>query len=208
MECLNIFLLGTPGCGKSEIFRRLNKRLAEEGMASQVQRVDDFPKLWNIFQTDTEEKRSRKTDDGGYKVTDPTVWNDILKELNSDILELQQECDVLFIEFSRPNYLESIADNFSDEILQNGLALYIYAPFDVCWQRNVKRHEEALEEGQDDHLVSREEMEETYAEDDHKELDEGLDMPVHIVDNSVNDLSQLDEQIEQIVEKIKQNFDL
>ncbi len=206
MDCLNVFLLGTPGCGKSEIFRRLDDRFHEEGMAETIQRVDDFPKLWNLFQEDTERERSRETDDGGYKVTDPTVWDDILKELNEDVEDLQKECDVLFIEFSRPNYVHSISENFSDLVLDSSMAIYIYAPFDVCWERNVKRHEEALAEGDDDHLVSRDEMEETYATDDHEELDEKLDLPVHIVDNSVNDLSRLDSQIDEVMEHIKNEF--
>ncbi len=208
MDCLNIFLLGTPGCGKSEIFRRLNERFHEEGIADKVQRVDDFPKLWELFQEDTDRERSRCTDDGGYKVTDPTVWDDILKELNEDVLDLQEKCDVLFIEFSRPNYVESIQNNFSSEILDSGVGLYIYAPFDVCWERNVKRHEEALAEGDDDHLVSRDEMEETYGEDDHEDLKDQLEMPVIIVDNSVNDLSRLEEEIDSAMEKMKSKPDL
>lgn len=204
MDCLNIFLLGTPGCGKSEIFRRLNSKFQEENLAEVIKRVDDFPKLWELFQNDTERERSRETDDGGYKVTDPTVWDDILKELNEDILDLQDECDVLFIEFSRPDYVDSIKNNFSSKILESGLALYIYAPFDVCWERNVKRHEEALAEGDDDHLVSRDEMEETYGEDDHEDLEAELEMPVLIVDNSVDDLSHLDDQIDDVMGTIRE----
>ncbi len=206
MECLNVFLLGTPGCGKSEVYRRISKRMDQEDIAHKFERVDDFPKLWEIFQTDTDRQRSRETDDGGFKVTDPTVWDDILKELNKDILDKQENDKVLFIEFSRPNYVESIKENFSDEIKEQGMAVYIYAPFDVCWDRNVARHEQALAEGDDDHLVSRDEMEETYGSDDHDQLEDELDMPVVIVDNATNNFDKLDAEIEEVIEEIKKNF--
>ena len=47
--------------------------------------------------------RCRKTDDGGYKVTDDTVWHDILKEVDADVVEMlkKEDADTLtFIEFS------------------------------------------------------------------------------------------------------------
>ena len=86
---MNIFLLGVPGCGKSELFRRLTKKLEGKGLFSKFPRVDDFPKLWAIFMEDQKSQkweRCRPTEDGGYKVTDDTVWDDILKEVNKDVL--------------------------------------------------------------------------------------------------------------------------
>ena len=206
MNCLNVFLLGTPGCGKSEVYRRISSRLEEEDIAHEFERVDDFPILWNLFQEDTERERSRKTEDGGFKVTDPTVWDDILKQLNKQIKDKQAPDKVLFIEFSRPNYVDSIQKNFDDEILSSAMAVYIWAPFDVCWERNVQRHEEAVAEGDDDHLVSREEMEETYGSDDHDQLKEELELPVVIVDNESDSFDELDEEVERVLEAIKKNF--
>ncbi|MGM0442319.1 MAG: hypothetical protein ACQEQC_07860, partial [Elusimicrobiota bacterium] len=114
-----IFLLGMPGCGKSEVYRRLTARLENDGLYKSFPRIDDFPKLWKIFKEDEKTgkwERSRPTDDGGYKVTDETVWNDILKEVNKDVLKMQESADedtIIFVEFSRPNYLHSIKENFS-----------------------------------------------------------------------------------------------
>ncbi|MBN2408019.1 MAG: hypothetical protein JXJ19_10030 [Elusimicrobia bacterium] len=171
-----VFLLGIPGCGKSEVYRRLTGKLRESGLFSSFPRVDDFPKLWDIFMKDRESgewKRSRPTDDGGYKVIDDSVWDDILVEVNRDVTEMinnQSQDTLIFVEFSRPNYVHSISANFSGEILGRAAIVYLDVPFDTCWERNVRRHEKALEAGTDDHLVSREEMEKTYGSDDKGDL--------------------------------------
>jgi len=208
-----VFLMGVPGCGKSAFYKRFIKRLEEEGLFKEFVRVDDFPKLWSIFMEDQNSgqwKRCRPTEDGGYKVTDDTVWDDILKEVNKDVLKLLQEKPdntMIFIEFSRPNYVHSINNNFSEEILQNAFGVYMDVPFEVCWERNVRRHRKALEAGTDDHLVSREEMEETYGSDDKDDLNDGLAFPVYFIypdSQKEDDFTKLDEGIEMILGKLKE----
>jgi len=207
-----VFLLGTPGCGKSAFYRRLIRRFEEEGMYSEFPRIDDFPKLWDIFMQDEKSgkwERCRKTDDGGYKVIDQTVWDDILKEVNKDLAALKAKSSndsVIFVEFSRPNYVHSIMNNFSDDILEDAIAVYMDVPFEICWQRNVRRHEQALESGSDDHLVSREEMEKTYGSDDKDKLEVKLPFPVVFVypDSPVpDDFTKLDEGIERTIKVLK-----
>lgn len=208
-----VFLLGTPGCGKSAFYRRLIKRFEEENMYSEFPRLDDFPKLWDIFMQDEKSGdwlRCRPTEDGGYKVTDPSVWDDILKEVNKDLSELKAKSSdksIVFLEFSRPNYVHSITENFSEDILKDAIAVYMDVPFEICWQRNVRRHEKALEAGSDDHLVSREEMEKTYGSDDKDNLEEGLPFPVVYVypDSPVpDDFTKLDEGIEETIRVLKE----
>ncbi|OQA92102.1 MAG: hypothetical protein BWY26_00493 [Elusimicrobia bacterium ADurb.Bin231] len=205
MKALNVFLLGRPGCGKSEIFRRLTTKLKTEGMYNDFIRVDDFPKLWAIFQKDDttgEWKHCRRTSDGGYKVTDNGIWNEILKQVNDDVLKLQKEDRVVFIEFSRPNYVESMA-NFSDTIINNSVVIYIDCSFETCWSRNVARHEAALAKGTDDHLVSREEMEKTYLNDDKDALLKSLKVPVIVVDTDTPGTDHLIPKMEKISAEIK-----
>ncbi|MDA3793203.1 MAG: AAA family ATPase [Elusimicrobia bacterium] len=208
-----VFMLGTPGCGKSEIYRRLTKRLKEDGLYSDFNRVDDFPKLWDIFMKDEESgkwNRSRPTDDGGYKVTDNTVWDDILKEVNSDVEKMNDESGedtLLFVEFSRPNYVHSIKNNFSGTVLEKALSIYLDVPFEVCWERNVRRHEQALEAGSDDHLVSRDEMEETYGSDDKEKLKDDLGIPVVFVSPDERDpdaTKKLTESVDKAYNAIKE----
>jgi shikimate kinase len=168
-ERKNIFLLGRPGCGKSELYRRFTQAFKDLGLARDFIRIDDFPKLWDIFSNDKSFKRCRPTEDGGYKVTDPEVWDDILKEVNTDVKKLSKPGRIIFIEFSRPNYVHSLK-NFDKTILDNSLIVYIDCSFETCWMRNVRRHKAALAAGMDNHLVSREEMEKTYLHDDRDSL--------------------------------------
>jgi hypothetical protein len=153
-------------------------------------------------------QRCRKTEDGGYKVTDDTVWDDILKEVNKDVMEMIEgglEKKLLFIEFSRPNYVHSITGNFSRKITESALAVYLDVPFEICWERNVRRHERAVSEGTDDHLVSREEMEETYGSDDKLDLQDGLPMPVVFIRNNTSDeddFAKMDEGVDMVMDMI------
>ena len=208
-----VFLLGVPGCGKSEFYRRLTKKLQKTGLYTEFPRVDDFPKLWQIFQTDEKTGkwlRCRKTEDGGYKVTDNSVWDDILKEVNKDVVKMKKsmppEKALIFIEFSRPDMVHSITANFSERVLDDSIAVYLDVPFDVCWARNVRRHEKAVAAGTDDHLVSREEMEKTYSSDDKNNLEKGLPLPVIFIKNDAvdeNDFTKLDAGVEKVYTEVK-----
>lgn len=206
-ECRNIFMLGRPGCGKSELYRRLTPRLKEKGLAQEFVRVDDFPKLWNIFINDKNFERCKPTEDRGYKVTDPKVWDDILREVNRDVKKLNKKGRVIFVEFSRPNYVHSL-ENFTKEILAKSLIVYIDCSFETCWKRNVRRHEAARAAGVDNHLVPREEMEETYLHDDKDELvrfGEESKIPIVVVDTDYEGMAHYKGIIEKITKAIR-NF--
>ncbi len=195
-------MLGRPGCGKSELHRRLTPRLKKEGFAQEFVRVDDFPKLWNIFVNDKNFKRCKPTEDGGYKVTDPKVWDDILKEVNRDVKKLDKKGRMIFIEFSRSNYVHSLK-NFDKGIIDKSLIVYIDCSFETCWRRNVRRHEATLAAGVDNHLVPREEMEETYLHDDRDDLlrfGKESKIPIVVVNTDYNGMAHY----KGIVEKITQ----
>ncbi len=201
-----VFMFGRPGCGKSAVYRELEKVLVEKKLAKTFERVDDFPKLWNKFITDDKlekegKKRiySRPTDDGGYKVTNNNVWNDILKDVNEDILKKNVgDGHIIFIEFSRSNYIEALS-NFSEKITKNSLVIYIDVNFEICWQRNVARHEAALAAGGDDHLVSRDEMEATYLNDDGAELVKSKQYKVVSINNEKSGVNHLQEQVSKVI---------
>lgn len=204
-ECRHIFLLGTPGCGKSELYRRLTPRLKEEGLAREFVRVDDFPKLWNIFVNDKNFKRCKPTKDGGYKVTDPKIWDDILREVNRDVKKLESVGRIIFIEFSRPNYVHSL-QNFAKGILDKSVIVYIDCSFETCWRRNVSRHKTALSAGLDNHLVSREEMEETYLHDDKDKLirfGEESKIPIVVVSTDYEGMGHYKGIIDRIIKTLK-----
>jgi len=197
----NVFLIGRPGCGKSVVFRIIEEQLRARGFKGELKRIDDFPLLKHIFDTDVEHKRHRPAPSGGLKVTDDTVWDDLAKGLGDQALKLQSPDRLLFIEFSRDNYIRAFK-NFSPKILKNSLIVYVDAPFDVCWERNARRVRE--EKGLDAHLVSREEMEKTYARDDHGDLPKHISAPVLVVKNDSDDLGRLREELRTVVEKLEE----
>jgi adenylate kinase family enzyme len=199
----NVFLIGRPGCGKSVVFRIIEEQLRAKGFKGELRRIDDFPLLKHIFDTDVEHKRHRPAPGGGLKVTDDTVWDDLAKGLNDQALKLQSPDRLLFIEFSRDNYIRAFK-NFSPRVLKNSLILYIDAPFDVCWERNARRVRK--EKGLDAHLVSREEMEKTYARDDHEDLPKHISTPVLEVKNDSDDLGRLREELRKVVGRLEKDF--
>lgn len=200
MSLPNVFLLGRPGCGKSVVYRILKEELRKEGYEEDLKRIDDFPLLQKIFEEDAEHERHRPTDNGGVKVTDDTVWDDLSEGLDERARELQSPARLLFIEFARDNYIRAF-EHFSPEVLKDSIALYIDCPFEICWERNVKRWKE--EEGVDAHLVSKEEMRKTYAEDDHEDLPGHMSVPVLLVKNDYSGLDKLREELQPVFEEVK-----
>lgn len=197
----NVFLIGRPGCGKSVAHRILEEELRARGYNGEFRRTDDFPFLKHIFDTDVEHKRHRPAPGGGVKVIDDRVWDDLARALNEEALRLQTPNRLLFIEFSRDNYVRAFK-HFSPKILQNSLVVYVDAPFDLCWERNARRARE--EKGFDAHLVSREEMEKTYARDDHEELPKHVNVPVLVVKNDSDDLGKLRGELQKVVQKLEE----
>lgn len=196
----NVFLIGIPGCGKSAVYRLLVELLRAEGFEGDLMRIDDFPVLKKIFESDKKYERHRPTPGGGLKITDDSVWDDLSRALNQQALKLQKPDRLLFIEFSRDNYVRAFK-HFDPKLLRDSLVVYIDCPWDLAWERNLRRVE--TEAGLDAHLVSREEMEKTYARDDHRELPEHLQAPMLIIRNDSDDLEVLRARLRRVVDKIK-----
>jgi len=192
-------LIGRPGCGKSVVYRILEEELQARGYEGEFKRADDFPFLKHIFDTDVEHKRHRPAPGGGVKITDDTVWDELSKALNQKALKLQSPSRLLFIEFSRNDYRRAFK-HFDSKLLRDSLVVYIDCPWNVCWERNVRRAK--MEKGLDAHLVSKEEMETTYKHDDHKELSKYIEAPVLVVRNDLNGFEKLREELKKVADKI------
>lgn len=211
MKYKYVFLLGRPGCGKSALYRELEKRILESGQAKTVERVDDFPKLWAKCQQDDvrekegqERRFTRRTDDGDYVVTKGDVldriFDDMLQEVNSDVLEIEKADHVIFLEFARSNYVQAI-QFFDKRILDDCIAIYMEVSFDICWARVVARNEAAIAKGGDDHMVPRKDMEQRYLVDDQDAFvqymqDNGI--PVSVVNNEADGEEHLKKQVERL----------
>ena len=204
-----VFLLGRPGSGKSAVYRMLGQRLREEGLASDITRIDDFPVLRELLDRDTKFKRHYRKE-GGFVVTDFTILDDVLGEINSKLKELEQSGRVTFVEFARARYANALK-NFDREVLDHSLILYIYCPFDVCVERNVRRFREARGKDIDEHIVPTDIMEHYYRYDDYEELclkseaelKRHAPVPLVVVRNDVEGMGQLERELEKVMDSLK-----
>ena len=211
MKYKYVFLLGRPGCGKSALYRELEKRILESGQAIMFERVDDFPKLWAAVERDDALEKEGKEriyferfNDGRTRLTNDDLFNVILKEVNSDVLKIDKPDHMIFIEFARSNYVEAV-QNFDRSILDHCIAIYMEVSFDICWARNVARHEAAIAQDGDDHLVPREDMERIYLHDDQDAFVRYMkdqNIPVAVVNNEADGVEHLKEQVEELFKNL------
>jgi len=204
-----VFLLGRPGCGKSAIYRTLSEKLTKSGIAEEVTRMDDFPVLKELLDRDTEFKRHYRKE-GGFVVTDFTILDDVLKEMNEKLKKETRPKKIIFVEFARDSYTSALK-NFEREVLDRALILYIYCPFDVCVRRNVRRFKESGGKSLDDHIAPTDIMERYYKRDDfeeiylrsEEELKSKAPAQLVVVRNDVDDMSHLEQELEKVMEKFK-----
>jgi len=161
-----VFLLGRPGCGKSVVYKILKEVIEKKGIAAP--RVDDFLTLKAILDKDTEFKR-HVLKDGGFAVTDFSVVDEALADLDKYVKKEKSDKKIIFIEFARDNYKHAF-ENFSKDLLDDSLILYLYSTFEECYKRNVARFEKAKKDGHDDHIVPLDLMKTYYRTDDYEQL--------------------------------------
>lgn len=211
MQYKYVFLLGRPGCGKSALYRELEERILESGQAITFERVDDFPKLWAAVERDDALEKEGKEriyferfNDGELSLINDDLFNVILKEVNSDVLQIDKPDHMIFLEFARSNYVEAV-QIFDRSILDNCIAIYMEVSFDICWARNLARHEAAIAEGGDDHLVPRAEMEKRYLYDDQDafvQYMQAQNIPVVVVNNEVDGKEHLKKQVKELFKNL------
>lgn len=161
-----IFLLGRPGCGKSAIYSILREELLKRSLAREVERIDDFPIILKLLDQDREFKRHYRKE-GGFVVTDFTILDDALREIDTELKKEAKPDKITFVEFARSNY-SSALKNFSRWVLDRSLLLYIYCPYEVCVARNVRRFKEG--KTIDNHIAPSDIMEKYYKKDEYEDL--------------------------------------
>ena len=172
-----VFLLGRPGCGKSVVYKIIREILEKKEIYSP--RVDDFLTLKEILAKDKEFKR-HILKDGGFAVTDWTVVDDAISDLCKLVKKEKADKKIIFIEFARDNYQHAF-ENFTKDVLDDSLILYIYSTFEECYKRNVARfkkkcspriHSGVSEANgcHDDHIVPLDLMKTYYKTDDYEQL--------------------------------------
>lgn len=203
-----IFLLGRPGCGKSVVYQLLADQIRREKLADEVMRLDDFPVLKEIAEQDKDFKKHVRSE-GGFTITDRSIYDDVLKEMGRRIKVLRRPGRLIFVEFSRSGYAQALK-NFDREVLDQSLIVYIYCPYEVCLERNIRRFREGAR-NLDEHIVPRDLMDKYYRYDDYEELflkseDElkkRAPAPVAVIRNDAEGLDKLKHEVEKIVQALK-----
>ncbi|MDO8734443.1 MAG: hypothetical protein Q7K21_04725 [Elusimicrobiota bacterium] len=161
-----VFLLGRPGCGKSVVYKIIKEILEKKEIYSP--RIDDFLTLKEILARDKEFKR-HILKDGGFAVTDWTVVDEALSDLCKLVQKEKADKKIIFIEFARDNYRHAF-ENFTKDVLNDSLILYLYSTFEECYKRNVARFQKAKKDGHDDHIVPLDLMKTYYKTDDYEQV--------------------------------------
>lgn len=157
-----LFLLGRPGCGKSYLYNNVFVPAVMKKGVREVERLDDYPVLKDLLDRDVEFKRHIRKD-GGFQVTDWTIVDDVLKEMDTIIRKKEQPGKIIMVEFARDNYLKAL-ENFSEYVRDNSVLLYIWAPLETCINSNRDRFKNS--KNLDDHIVPEALMNSYYRTDD------------------------------------------
>ena len=201
-----VFLLGRPGCGKSVVYKIIKEILEKKEIYSP--RVDDFLTLKEILARDKEFKR-HILKDGGFAVTDWTVVDEALSDLCKLVKKEKADKKIIFIEFARDNYRHAF-ENFTKDVLDDSLILYLYSTFEECYKRNVARFQKAKKDGHDDHIVPLDLMKTYYKTDDYeqvylksaKELMEIVPAKTVVLDSTVSGETGMENLRKQIVKEV------
>jgi len=197
-----VFVLGRPGSGKSELFVQAAAKLKE--LDCKWGRLDDVRELRAMVKSDTEHRfvKPNRNPDGistGFTVIDRSVFSVVLQTLNNQAQSQKEDGKSLFIEFARSNYVESLEQNFSEDVLNQSLIVYLYTPLKVSVGRTQKRWQEKLRSDSMDHMVPKEILEEFYKTDDYKDLMENKKFKCIFIDNSNDDIQHFKEDINKLI---------
>ncbi|MDI6643253.1 MAG: hypothetical protein QMD95_04290, partial [Candidatus Hodarchaeaceae archaeon] len=129
---------------------------------------------------------------------------------NRKLKKLERPGKIIFVEFARDRYAKAL-ENFDREVLGRSLLLYIYCPYDVCVERNVRRFKEARGKTPNEHIAPSDIMERYYKFDDYEELylkseaelKREAPAPLVMVRNDAEGLDRLKQELERVVETFK-----
>ena len=174
-----VFVVGTPGAGKSLICQELEQVL--KGNDFKCARHGDYPFLQFLYRTDMDGgRRDRFKSDpkSEFVVLDPAMYDRALELVYDNILKPSMEPRTIkIIEFSRPRY-DTAFLYYTLEALGHSVIIHASAPIQVCIERNERRKSmlerrlkgsyasEVFDEDPDVHYVPPSVMSNFYAKDD------------------------------------------
>lgn len=132
-----LFVLGRTGSGKSTTIRMLTEEVQQFGWS--VEPYNDYPILRKMFQAD-DGKRFRPTENNGFEVLDPLVYEEAFQHLKQEIQHFQPSSTktLITIEFTSNDYYKSMK-LFGCEFLQEAHYLFMLADLQTCLLRVNER---------------------------------------------------------------------
>lgn len=152
----NIILIGRPAAGKSEIIDFLKKTPDDERKKrfhiSKFVELDDFPMLWQWFEQDAIlekilNKPRMQTDKDALFLYE-YQWHLLIERLSLDYTKFKRDykddpnSPTALIEFARGSEhggFRTAFQHLSDDILKNGVILYIYVTWEESLYKNRRR---------------------------------------------------------------------
>jgi adenylate kinase family enzyme len=158
---VKLFLLGSPGSGKSTVARYIERHLANQGWS--VEHINDYGILREMFKEDQRKGEGRfkpayyeEFNARGFDVLKFEAFDEALQELEQRSEPYLSESEkfertVILIEFARNDYHKAF-HQFSPAFLQDAYFLYLDTDLEICKQRIRKRV--AHPQTEDDYYVS------------------------------------------------------
>ncbi|HEU4932282.1 MAG TPA: hypothetical protein VFT48_09375 [Pyrinomonadaceae bacterium] len=135
-----IFVVGTPGAGKSLICHELEKIL--KGNDFKCSRHGDYPFLQLLYKTDMDSDchdRFKSDPKSEFVVLDQSVYDKALELVYDNILKnARGSRTIKIIEFSRPRY-DTAFLYYTLEALGQSVIVHASASIQVCIERNERR---------------------------------------------------------------------
>lgn len=163
---LVVCLIGRPGAGKTTVADALLRTFRLSAPGFRVRHVSDLEYVRGTFQSGQAAGRYEATEDGGFFITDATLYRDALLALAKAIKSSIDEFDILLVEFARKDYVSAF-ELLREQGIRVGLIVYLDVPLQLAQERNRMRA--ATGQG---HFVSEREMQETFQTDDLAKLQE------------------------------------
>jgi adenylate kinase family enzyme len=146
-----LFVFGLPGSGKSTVSRSIVDHVHRHYKQWSAQRVCDYNILYEMFRRDTKKKDFYPVKHQGFYVTNPSMYDIVLKNLEKFVNDVSPKGHkLLLIEFSRGDYAQALK-NFGSSFFDNAAYLYLQANTNTCLKRIAERVKNP--QNIDDHYV-------------------------------------------------------
>ncbi|SRR6266700_196388 len=135
---VKVFVLGRSGSGKTTVARRIVE--LAKSREYKARRMKDYHLLFKMYQEDTNGDNFQPAAYGGFQVTNYTVFDRALEELEEDVTRKISEDteEIVTIEFARGSYHDAFL-KFSPDFIQNAYFFFIDAGVETCIERISQR---------------------------------------------------------------------